>query len=94
MSSAAQSMPASRLSLVVEEFAQGAIALRAAGEPVGRERLALAPQHGIDGIGQAIDRNLVRIVVAADKAVFCQARPLRGRRRQSRRKQGCEVELR
>jgi hypothetical protein len=68
--------------------------LRAAGEPVGGERSALAPQHGIDGIGQFIDRDLVRIVIAADKTVLGQARPPRGRRRQSRRQQGCEIELR
>ena len=57
MSSALQAMPASRLSFAGEEFAQGTIALRAAGEAVGRERLAFALEHGIDGVDQAIDRD-------------------------------------
>ena len=83
MSSAAQSMPASRLSFVGEEFAQGTIALRAVGEAVGRERLALALEHGVDRVDQAIDRHLVGIIVAADKTVFGKPRPPRRRRRQS-----------
>ena len=90
MSSAAQSMPASRFNFAGEELAQGPVALRAAGQPVGRERLALALQHGVDGVDQALDRNLVRIVVAADKTVFRKTRPLRRRRGQPRRQQGAK----
>ena len=75
-----------------EEFAQGPIALRAAGKPVGRERLALALEHGVDRLDQAVDRNLVGIVVAADKTVFGKPRPSRRRRRQSGRQQGREIE--
>ena len=71
-----------------EEFAQGAITLRAAGKPVGRQRLALAPEHGIDRVDQAVDRHLVGIVVAADETVFGKAGPPRGRRRQSGGQQG------
>ena len=92
MSSAVQSMPASRLSFLVEEFAQGTIALRAAGEAVGRQRLALALEHGSDRLDQAIDRDLVGIIVAADETVFGQTRPPRRRRRQSGRQQWCEIE--
>ena len=47
MSSAVQAMPASRLSLRDEEFAQRPVALRTAGEAVGRKRRgprAAAPQ--------------------------------------------------
>ena len=80
------------LELCGEEFAQGTIALRAAGEAVGRERLALAPEHGIDRLDQAVDRHLVGIVVAADETVFGKARPPRRRRRQSGRQQWCEIE--
>ena len=92
MSSASQAMPASRLSFAGEEFAQRPVALRAAGEPVGRERLALALEHGIDRVDQAVDRNLVGIVVAADEAVFGKARPPRCRRRQSGGQQWREIE--
>ena len=76
-----------------EEFAQRPIALRAAGEAVGRERLALALQDGIDRLDQAIDRHLVGIVVAADETVFGEAGPFRRRRRQARRQQWREVEV-
>ncbi len=75
-----------------EEFAQGTISLRAAGEAVGRERLALAPQHGTDSLDQAVDRNLVGIVVAADETVFGKAGPPRGRGRQSSGQQWREIE--
>ena len=75
-----------------QEFAQGAITLRTAGKPVGGERPALALEHGIDRLGQPLDRDRVGIVVAADKAVLCQAGPLRGRSGQSRWQQRCEVE--
>ena len=77
-----------------QKLAQGPIALRTAGQAVGGERLALAPEHGARGRDQVLDRNLVGIVVAADEIVFGQSGPLRGRSRQSGRKQCCEVELR
>ena len=77
-----------------EEFAQRPIALRAAGEPIGGERPALAPEHGIDRLDQAVDRNLVGIVVAADETVFRKPGPFRRRRGQSRGQQRREVELR
>ena len=80
------------LQLAGEEFAQGAIALRAAGKPVGGEHPALAQQHGVDGIDQALDRHAVGIVVAADKAVFGKSRPPRGRCGQPRGQQWREVE--
>ena len=80
------------LEFLGEKFAQGTIALRTAGKPVGGERPALAPEHGVDGVDQAVDRDLVRIVVAADKTVFRKSRPLRRGRRQSGRQQWCEVE--
>ena len=77
MSSAAQAMPASRLSLAARNSRSGTIALRAAGEAVGGERLALAPEHGVDRVDQALDRHLVGIVVAADETVFGEARSIR-----------------
>ena len=80
------------LELGGEKFAQRAIALRTAGEAVGGERLALALEHGVDGVDQAFDRDLVGIVVAADEAVFRQPGPLRRRRGQARRQQRREVE--
>jgi hypothetical protein len=82
------------LELAGEKFAQRTITLRAAGEAVSRQRRAFAPEHGVHRIDQSFDRNLVGVVIAADEAVFRQTGPLRGRSRQSRRKQRCEVELR
>src|SRR5216683_894535 len=75
-----------------DKFAQGTVALRAAGEAVSGERLALALENGVDRVDQALDRNLVGVVVAANKTVFCKPRPPRRGRGQSRRQQGCEVE--
>ena len=71
-----------------KEFAQGTIALRAAGKAIGRQRPALALEHGVDRLDQAVDRNLVGIVVAADETVFGKPGPPRGRRRQSGGQQG------
>src|ERR1019366_6768434 len=75
-----------------QKLAQRTVTLRAAGEAVGRERSALAPENGGYGVDQTVDRNLVVVVVAADEAVFCKSRPLRCGRGQSRREQWCEVE--
>ena len=62
-------------------------------QPVGCERLAFAFEHGVDRLDQVVNRNAVGIVVAADKAVFGEPRPSRGRRWQSRREQWSVVEL-
>ena len=70
MSSATQSMPASRLSFFGEKLAQRPVALRTAGEAVGGERLALALENGVHRVDQAFNRDLVGVVVAADEAVF------------------------
>jgi hypothetical protein len=75
-----------------EEFAQRTIALRAAGQPVSRERLAFAPKHGVDRLDQTLDRNLVGIVIAADEAVFCKSGPSGGGRRQPGWQQRREIE--
>ena len=75
-----------------EEFAQGTIALRAAGEAVGRERLALAPEHGTDRLDQAVDGDLIGVVVAADETVFGETRPPRRRRRQAGWQQWRKIE--
>ena len=80
------------LELCGEEFAQGTITLRTAGKAVGRQCLALAPEHRTDRVDQAVDRNLVGIVVAADETVFGKARPPRCRGRQSGGQQWREVE--
>jgi hypothetical protein len=40
------------------------------GEIVGRECLALASEHGIDRLDQALDWHLLGIVVAPDETVF------------------------
>ena len=58
------------LQLGGDEFAQAKIALRAAGEAVGGERPALALEYGVDRIDQALDRDLVGVVIAADETVF------------------------
>ncbi len=81
------------LELMDQEFAQGPIPLRAVGEVIGRERLALAPQHRVDRLDQPVDRNPVRIVVAADKAVLGKPGPLGGRCRQAGGQQRREIEL-
>src|SRR5205823_9189111 len=70
------------LELCGKEFAQGTIALRAAGKAVGRKRLALAPEHGTDRVDEAVDRDLIGIVVAADETVSGKTRPPRRWRRQ------------
>ena len=75
-----------------EKFAQRTIALRTVGKPIGRERLALAPEHGAGGIDQAVHRYLLGVVVAADKAVFRKARPSRRGRGQPRWQEWSEVE--
>ena len=54
-----------------QKFAQAKITLWPAGEPIGGERSALAPEHGAGSVDQALDRDLIRIVIAADKTVFC-----------------------
>ena len=66
-----------------EEFAQRPVALRSAGEPVAGQRCPLAPQHGLCRCDQAIDRDLVGVVVAADEVVFRKPLPSHRRRRQS-----------
>ena len=75
-----------------EKLAQRTVALRTAGEAIGGQRLALALEHGVDRVDQALDRDLVGIVVAADEAVFRQPGPFRRRRGQSRGQQRREVE--
>src|SRR4029453_17123268 len=70
----------------------GPVALRTVREVVGGERFALALQHRGNGRDQLIDRNAVGIVVAADKAVFGEAREARGRGRQPGRQQRGVVE--
>src|SRR5207245_11147050 len=75
-----------------EKLAQRTVALRTVGKPIGRERLALAPEHGAGGIDQAVHRYLLGVVVAADKAVFRKARPSRRGRGQPRWQEWSEVE--
>ncbi len=65
------------LQLLDQEFAQRAVTLRAVGEVVGGERLALALQHCRHCLDQLAHRQAVGVVVAADKAVFGQSRPAR-----------------
>ncbi len=84
--------PGVPLELGGQELAQRAVAERSAFETVGRERRALAREHGGDGRDQAIDRNVLRVVVAADEVVLGEARPFGRRRRQSGRQHRCEVE--
>ena len=71
-----QEMPACALELLGQELAQRTVAERPAFEPVGRERRALALEHGGGGRDQAIDRKVLGIVVAADEVVSGKARPL------------------
>src|ERR1700680_2875207 len=77
-----------------QKFAQAKITLWPAGEPIGGERSALAPEHGAGSVDQALDRDLIRIVIAADKTVFCQPSPPGSRRGQSRGQQWRKVERR
>jgi hypothetical protein len=77
-----------------QEFAQPPVAERSALEAVGRERLALTPEHRGRSCDQARDRDLRGIVVAADEIVFRESVPLDGRRRQSAGQQRREVERR
>jgi hypothetical protein len=44
--------------------------LRTAGKPIGGKRLALAPENRICGVDQAVDRDLLGVVVAAEKLYF------------------------
>ena len=84
ISSAVQAMPASRLSFCDQEFAQRPVALRAAGEAVGRERPAFARQHRVRrGDQRRRAAMLVAVVVAADEIVFRQAGEFGRRRRQA-----------
>ena len=73
------------LQLCGEKFAQPQVALRPIGEAIGRERRALAPEDRVDRFDQAVDRDLIRIVVAADEAEFRKSGPFRRGRRQPRR---------
>ena len=68
--------------LAGNELAQRPVALRAAVETVGGERLALAPQHAGRCGDQALDRHAVRVIVPADEVVLREAGPLRSGRRQ------------
>ncbi len=80
------------LELRRQKFAKRTVALRTAGKPIGGERLALAPENRICGVDQAVDRDLLGVVVAADKTVFRKSRPPCRRRGQSGREQWREVE--
>ena len=48
----------------------------AARKPISGKRLPLAAENRVDRLDQALDRNLVRIVVAADEAVLGKPGPL------------------
>ncbi len=93
MSSAVATMPASRFSFEAEKFAQGPVALWAVRESIGGKRLALALEHRVHGLDQALDRHLLGIIVAADKTVFRQSRPPDRGRGQAGRQQGREIEV-
>ena len=58
-----------------EKLTQCEIALRAACQPVRRECLAFALQHGVNRTDQAIEWDLLGVNVAADEAVFGMPRP-------------------
>jgi hypothetical protein len=75
-----------------QELAQRPVAERAAGEPVGRERPALAREHGVGRRDQAIERDLIGVVVSPGEVVFRGTRPLRRRRRQPGGQHGRKVE--
>ena len=66
-----------------QELAQRPVAERAAGEAVGRERPALAREHGVGCRDEAIERDLIGVVVPPGEVVLRGPRPLRRRRRQS-----------
>ena len=75
-----------------EKFAKRTVTLRPAGKPIGGERLALAAENRGCSVDQAVDRDLLGVVVAADKTVFRKPRPPRRRRGQSGREQWRELE--
>ena len=91
MSSAAQPTGVP-LELCRQKFAKRTVALRTAGKPIGGEGLAFAPENRVCSVDQAFDRDLLGVVVAADKTVFRKPRPPCRRRGQSRREQWREVE--
>src|SRR5262249_57198032 len=76
-----------------QELAQSPVAERAAFEPVSREHLALALEHRGSGCDQLVDRNLLRIIVAADEIVLGKPSPLDRRCWQAGCQKGSEVEL-
>ncbi len=75
-----------------QEFAQRPVSERSAGEPIGGERRALAPQHRRGGRDETLERQLRGVVVAADEAEARQSGPFGGRRRQSGTQQRREIE--
>ena len=80
------------LELCRQKFAKRTVALRTAGKPIGGQRLALASENRVCSVDQAFDRDLLGVVVAADKTVFREPRPPCRRSGQSRREQWREVE--
>ena len=80
------------LELCRQKFAKRTVAVRTAGKPIGGERLALASENRVCSVDQAFDRDLLGVVVAADKTVFREPRPPCRRSGQSRREQWREVE--
>jgi hypothetical protein len=77
-----------------QELAQRPIPLRAACQPVGRERPPFACQHRGCGGNQRVDWHVLGVVVAADEIVFGEAVVLDGRRGKAGGEQGGEVERR
>ena len=67
-----------------DELAQGAVALRAALQAIGRQRPAFTLQNGIRGRGQTGDRDVVGVVVAANEVEGGKPGPALRRRRQPR----------
>ena len=62
---------------------------------LARGDTVIIERHSYQGALNRLTRlgvNLVGVVIAADKTVFCKSRPPRRGRGQSRRQQGCEVE--
>ena len=81
------------LELGDQEFAQRPIAQRAAFEAVGRERAALAPEHGVRRLDQVHRPEPgPGSLWPPMKLYFGKPVPLRRRRRQSRRQQRGEIE--
>jgi membrane protein DedA with SNARE-associated domain len=80
------------LELADQELAQRPVALRTAGETIGRKRAALAPQHGACRVDQPVDRHLVGIIVAAGEIVLRRSGPAHRGRRRSGRHDRCEIE--